>query len=95
MYLVTADNECPDHHTVRACLRGGRVTVVSGPTIPERQKIDQVYKQNFTRWGNPTTQENLINVRLHSKDLETKLAWEGGFPYLECLQGKKLTPLLG
>ena len=87
MYLVGADNDCPDHHTVMASLQGGRVTLASGSTKPEGQKIAQVYKQNFTlRYGNPTAWDN--NVWLHSKDLDTirKLAWEGRLHCLKCLQ---------
>ena len=38
-----------------------------------------------------------LNARLRSKGLETikKLTRVGGLPYLECLQGKKLTRLPG
>ena len=66
-------------HVFSVCLQGGRVTLASVLTLAEGQKIARVYQQNFTGRVKPYNQGKL-NVRLHSKSLETKikkLTWVG------------------
>ena len=77
---------------LRACLRGGKVTLASGLTLAGGQKIARVYKKNFT--GRVTLRQLTCNVRLQSKGLETirKLTRGGGLTLPGVFTREKVNP---